>query len=262
MEGSKIKVKVMKKNFQPTIRCGEGDIAKYVLMPGDPGRIVRIGGLMDSYKEVASNREFRTITGIYKGISVSACSTGIGAPSTAFAIEELARIGAEVLIRVGTCGAPTRPEVKVGDLVIPEGVIREDGTSKMYIPDRYPAVPDPHVYIALVKATKKLGFEFHTGISRSGDTFYAKLEELYDFWGEKMIASEMEASALLTIARLKNLKAGCVFTVIDKAREPWKSKTFRGFAERNKRAKAVKGEERCIKVALEAITLLEKGNLI
>jgi len=262
MVGSKNQGEIMRKNFQPTIRCGEGDIAKYVLMPGDPGRIIRIGELMDDFKEVASNREFKTITGIYKGIPISACSTGIGAPSTTFAIEELARIGAKVLIRVGTCGAPTRPEINVGDLVIPEGVIREDGTSRMYIPDRYPAVPDPHVYVALVKAAKKLGFKFHTGISRSGDTFYAKLGELYEFWGEKMIASEMEASALLTIARLKNLKAGCVFVVIDKASQPWLSKTFRDFAERKKGVKAVMGEGRCIKVALEAITLLEKGDLI
>jgi uridine phosphorylase len=241
--------------IQPHIRCKPGDIASYVLMPGDPARVLRIGELMDEYKEIAFHREFRTITGRYKGIAISACSTGIGGPSTAIAIEELARIGARVLIRVGSCGS-VHPRIRVGDLVIPEGVVREDGTSQMYVPETYPAVPDPGVFQALVKAAAELGYRYHVGITRSGDTFYARVPELYDFWKPHVLAAEMEAATLLTVARLKGLRAGVVLVVINKRRKPWESKDFTEFARMSEVAK--EREARAIRVALEAVVLLDR----
>jgi uridine phosphorylase len=245
--------------------CGKGEVASYVLLPGDPGRVARIGECLDEYEEIACNREYKTITGSYKGIPVSVCSTGIGGPSIAIAIEELAKIGAKVLIRVGSCGA-LQAGIKVGDLIIPEGVVREEGTSKVYAPDCYPAVPNPKVYFALTKAAeslkKNLNFNYHTGITMSIDALYANESiKLKSFWSSKrVIAQEMEAATLLTLARLMGLKAGCIFLVVNEL-EPKKVKHgIRRYAVQAKigKGKLVEAERKGILVALEAITLLEK----
>jgi len=119
----------MVSKLQAHLMVDEGDIAPYVLLPGDPDRVLRIGEKMDSFREVACNREFRTITGSYEGIPVTVTSSGIGGPSAAIAVEELANSGAKVVIRVGSCGAYSS-SIEVGDVVIPAGVVKEDGTSK------------------------------------------------------------------------------------------------------------------------------------
>jgi len=131
---------------QPHIKCKEGDVAKYVLLPGDPGRIEKIIKYWDEAKKIAFNREFLTYTGKYKGIEVSATSTGIGGPSTAIAVEELVNIGAKVLIRVGTCGS-LREVIKIGDIIIPIAAMKQDGTSKDYLPVEFPAVADLEVIL-------------------------------------------------------------------------------------------------------------------
>ena len=253
----------MKKDLQPHILCGKGDVARYVLMPGDPGRVLRIGEKLDNYQEIAFNREFRTITGTYKGIPVTVCSSGIGGPSTAIAIEELANLECEVIIRVGSCGG-YQPEVKIGDLVIPEGVVRAEGTSKAYIPKCYPAIPDFEVLSALVKAAEKLGFRYHIGISISTDAFYLKPKKFVEYWRERrVIACEMEAGTVLVLGKLKNLKTGAVFAVINEltaATEPWKGvREYAVKALRKEEAKEMWGEEKAIIVALEAITHIQKS---
>lgn len=240
--------------------CGRGDITKNVLMPGDPQRVLRIGEKLDHYEEKAFNREFRTITGSFKGVPVSACSTGIGGPSTAIAIEELAKLGAKVLIRIGSCGG-YQPQVRVGDLVIPEGVVRANGTSKAYAPEAYPAVPDPELFMALVKAAKSLGFRCHTGVSLSVDAFYPKAKDFVKEWVERgVIACEMEAGTFLTVSRLKGLRAGVVLTVVNElaeALEPWRGvKKYSLQARRGAKSARMLGEEKAILVALHALSLL------
>lgn len=253
----------MKKNLQPHIMCGEGDVARYVLMPGDPGRVLRIGEKLDDYREVAFNREFRIITGSYKGVPVTVCSTGIGGPSTAIAVEELAKVGAETIIRVGSCGG-CQPGIKIGDLIISEGVVKSDGTSKMYIPDSYPAVPDPEAFRALTSAARKLGFRYHTGISISTDTFYLKMQDFVEYWRERgIIAWDMEAGTFLTVGRLKNLRAGVVLAVVNELAElmePWKGvRRYAVQALKRRKGREISGEQRAILVALDAIRYLE-GN--
>jgi len=200
---------------QPHIQCLPGDIAPFVLLPGDPGRIDAIAAQLDRWEPVACNREYRTITGTFRGMPVSATSTGIGGPSTAIAAEELIRIGARVLIRVGSAGA-LQPHIRVGDLLIAVGAVREEGASAMYVPVHYPAVSDHSVLAALVEAAAKLGVTAHAGVVRSHDSFYTDREdEITRFWaGKGVLGSDMETATLLTVARLRGARAGSVLNVV------------------------------------------------
>lgn len=140
----------------PHLRCSADNIAPVVLLPGDPGRCDKIATYLDGSVEVAYNREFKTVTGRYRGMPVSATSTGIGGASLAIAVEELIRLGAGTLIRVGSAGA-VLPDLAVGDLVIAEAALREDGTSRIYAPEGYPAAADPSLVLALQEAAAARG---------------------------------------------------------------------------------------------------------
>ena len=200
---------------QPHIQCRTGDIAPFVLLPGDPGRIDAIAAQLDRWEPVAHNREYRTITGTFQGMPVSATSTGIGGPSTAIAVEELVRTGARVLVRIGSAGA-LQPHIRVGDLVVAVGAVREEGASAMYVPVAYPAVSDPAVLTALLKAADGLGITAHAGVVRSHDSFYTDREdEVTRFWASKgVLGSDMETATLLTVARLRGARAGSVLNVV------------------------------------------------
>ena len=149
--------------MQYHVHLKPGDVGRYVLLPGDPGRVPLIASFFDDAKEVANNREYRTWTGTVAGIPVSCCSTGIGCPSTAIAVEELIKCGADTFIRIGTCGALQR-EVKLGDLCITTAAVREEGTTRQYVPLSYPAVADLDVTLALRQAAQNLKLPAHTGI--------------------------------------------------------------------------------------------------
>lgn len=212
--------------FQYHVELKPGDVADAVLLPGDPERVDKVTALWDDYEEVAYHREYRTATGAYEGTPVSVTSTGIGSPSAAIALEELARVGADTFIRVGSCGA-IQPEMGVGDLVITSGAVRQEGTSKAYVPEEYPAVADQEVVSALVAAAERLGYDYHVGLTMSADSFYtgqgrpgfegfraagseSLVKELQDANVKNI---EMEAAALLTIASVYGLRAGAVCSV-------------------------------------------------
>ena len=148
-----------------------GDIAPYVLLPGDPERVPKIAEFWDESKEVARHREYVTYTGRYKGTEISATSTGIGGPSAAIAVEELAQVGAKTLIRVGSTGS-IQKDITVGDLIIATGAVRLDGTSKQYVRAEYPALANYEVVLALIEAAESLGVKYHLGIIASTDSFY------------------------------------------------------------------------------------------
>src|SRR2546428_12579672 len=156
------------------IGVGQGDVGKYVLVPGDPGRTPLIAKYLDGAREVAFSREYRTFTGKLDGVPVSTMSTGMGGPSVAIGVEELNELGVHTFIRVGTCGA-AQPEIKMGDLVIAMGSVRSEGTPNGYIPLEYPAVASLHVVNALVDAAKASGAPYHVGIIRSVDALYSDL---------------------------------------------------------------------------------------
>ena len=155
------------------IHCAEGDVGRYVILPGDPGRCESIAALFDDAHHVAQNREFNIYTGTLLGEKVSVCSTGIGGPSAAIAMEELHNIGADTFLRTGTCGG-IDTDVQSGDIVVATGAIRFEHTSREYAPIEYPAVPDFGVTAALREASLALGNRTHLGIVQCKDSFYGQ----------------------------------------------------------------------------------------
>ena len=157
------------------IQLKRGDVGKYVLLPGDPGRVPIIAAHLDDAKHVATNREYVTYTGTLDGVPVSVTSTGIGCPSSAIAVEELFRCGADTFIRVGTSGH-IQEDIKSGELAIITAAIRDEGTSRQYMPIEFPAIADIDVVLALQAAALKSGAKFRTGITQSKDSFYGQHE--------------------------------------------------------------------------------------
>ncbi len=202
----------MKKSIQPHIMCGMGDVAKYVLIPGDPRRVEVIASFLDESRTGADYRGFVTYTGRKDGVGMSVCSTGIGCPSAAIAVEELSKIGAEIFIRVGTTGA-LQESVHTGDLVVASAAVRADGTSKTYAPLEYPAIADFEVTAALLRAAKNSKRKTHFGVVLSTDAFYGNQKSLRRWSRFGVLSVEMESSVIFTIAALKKLKAGSILAV-------------------------------------------------
>lgn len=211
--------------LQYHVKVKPGDVGRYVLLPGDPGRVEKIAAYLDEPHFVSQNREHTVWSGKLLGEMVSVVSTGMGCPSTAIAIEELIAVGAETFIRVGTAGA-MQPFMHMGDVAIVTGAIRDEGTTRQYLPIEYPAVADITVVNALAAAAESLGVQYHLGVSHSKDNFYGEIEpdrmpiaeELKQRWKAWVaggaISSEMEASALFILASIYRKRAGAVLTVI------------------------------------------------
>ena len=207
------------------IQVGEGDIGKYVILPGDPKRCAKIAKYFDDAKLMADSREYVTYTGYLEGVKVSVTSTGIGGPSASIAMEELVKYGAHTFIRVGTCGG-MQLDVKSGDLVIATGAIRMEGTSKEYAPIEFPAVADINIVNALISSAKSLEKDYHTGIVQCKDAFYGQHSpetmpvsyELLNKWEAwkrlGCLASEMESAALFVVASALHVRVGSVFLVV------------------------------------------------
>lgn len=207
------------------IGLGPGDVGKYVLVPGDPGRTPMIANYLEGAREVAFSREYRTFTGKVDGVPVSTMSTGMGGPSVAIGIEELSELGVHTLLRVGTCGA-AQPEIKMGDLVIALGAVRSEGTPNGYVPTEYPAVASLDLVNALVEAAQASDAAHHVGIIRSVDALYSDLmpdtmprphlrDEL-EMWSRAgVLSNDMETSTLFVVARLRKLRAGTINLCVD-----------------------------------------------
>ena len=207
------------------IACAQGDIGRYCILPGDPGRVPAIAALFDDAKQIAYNREFNVWTGTLLGEKVTACSTGIGGPSASIAMEELHKCGADTFIRTGTCGGIAL-DVQSGDVVVATGAIRYEHTSREYAPIEFPAVADFQVTNALVEATKKLGLPLHTGIVQCKDSFYGQhdpaaspvyyeLQQKWESWKRLgVLASEMESAALFVVAAALGCRCGSCFHVV------------------------------------------------
>lgn len=207
------------------IQVGEGDVGRYVILPGDPKRCVKIAQYFDEAKLMADSREYVTYTGFLDGVKVSVTSTGIGGPSASIAMEELVKAGADTFIRVGTCGG-MQLDVKSGDIVIATGAIRMEGTSREYAPLEFPAVADLEVVNALTVSAKMHGVPYHTGIVQCKDAFYGQHDpgrmpvsyELLNKWEAwkrlGCLASEMESAALFVVASALHVRVGSAFLVV------------------------------------------------
>jgi len=210
---------------QHHIALKKGDVGRYVLLPGDPARVEMIAQRFDNPHCVATNREYVTWTGELDGVTVSCTSTGIGGPSTAIAVEELVGIGADTFIRVGTSGA-MQYNIKPGDIGVITGAIRDEGTSRHYLPLEFPAVADIDVTLALREAARASGYNWHLGVAQSKDSFYGQQEpermpigpELQRRWKTWMaggaICSEMEAATLFIVASTLKVRAGGIMLIL------------------------------------------------
>jgi uridine phosphorylase len=207
------------------IGIAPGEIPELVLLPGDPDRAKDIAtGFFDEPEEIAKKREYWSFKGKWKGVPVAVCSTGIGCPSAAIAIEELVKVGCTTFIRVGTSGAINR-ELNSGDIVIFTGAVRDDGTSRQYIPISFPAIADPTMVLALKTAAQEKDVTYHVGIGHSKDAFYSEHPNLVaDPEGtrrkwemlrtSRVLATEMESAALFVIGHLRGVRVGTACVVI------------------------------------------------
>lgn len=231
------------------------DVGRVALLPGDPDRVPRIAGRLKGAKFVSSHRGYTTWGGKVGKQYVIAMSTGIGGPSTAIAVEELARLGVDLMIRVGTCGA-IDPRAKVGSLIIADSAVRLDGTTRQYVMEGYPAAATPEVVVALKDSASSLRKSFLSGVSASTDSFYPGQGRpgfkgyspsmaktiITDLQAAKVLCFEMESSTLFTLGRLYGVRTGAVFAVVG-------SRVTEEF-------KADAGVEDAILVALEAVRRL------
>lgn len=200
---------------QAHIRLSKQDGAKYAILPGDPGRIDHIKEYLTDAKELAYNREMRSISGYYKGIKVLAVSTGMGGASTGITVEELHNIGVEYMIRIGSCGALDK-SIRLGDLLLINGAVRDDGASKSYIEPIYPAIPDTRLLMATIQAAEEQRFPFYIGPARSHDSFYTDREDEIDaYWSKRgILGADMETAALFTIGALRGVKCASILNTV------------------------------------------------
>ncbi len=208
---------------QMHIQITKGQIGRYVILPGDPARCEKIAKYFDNPQKLSSNREYTVYTGTLNGVQVGVCSTGIGGPSAAIALEELVECGADTFIRVGTSGG-MQDNVLTGDVCIATGAIRQEGTSREYLPIEFPAVANFDVVEALTKAAKNLGYRYHIGVIQ--DSFYGELrphkqaisDELNFKWkawkAGGALTSEMESAALMIVSTVLGVRCGAVLNVL------------------------------------------------
>lgn len=242
--------------LQYHIEIKPGDIPRYVLLPGDPGRIDIISSLWKDVKEIAFHRQYRSIKGKYMGVEIGAVSTGIGGPAVEIALIELINVGADTFIRVGSTGA-IHPEIEPGDLIISTSAVRLEGASKAYAPVEYPATASLDVTLALIAAAETLGYKYFVGITASTDSFYAGQERptINDYlpsWQKGLIESlrklnvlnfEMEAATLFTLSNTFGVRAGCISAV---------------FANRITNVFEKRGEKEASEVASAAVKILNE----
>jgi len=236
---------------QPHLLVEEGDLADIALVPGDPGRVDRIAGHCEDATTVAENREYKLVNATYGGREVTICSTGIGSPSAAIAVEELSAVGVETLIRVGTTGA-LQSGIEIGDMVVATGAAKDEGTTKRYEDVTVPAVPEYDVLTALADAAEDNGEDVHVGPIATDDAFYAETDDYVEDWeAAGLLAVEMEAAALFTLARRKGLSAGAICTVDGNLVEG----TQKGETDDEELPEKAKNNvERAIDIALDAAT--------
>lgn len=239
------------------LKITKGDVGRYCFLPGDPGRVQEIAKYFDDYHEVSYNREFHIVTGTMMGEMVSVCSTGIGGPSAAIAMEELVHCGVDTFIRVGTCGG-INLDVEANDIVIATGAIRFEHTSREYAPVEYPAVSDYHTTYNMVMAAKKLNQKYHTGVVHCKDSFYGQhsplfspvsyeLVDKWDSWKKLgVLASEMESAAIFVIASALHVRAASVLHVV------WNQEREAVGLDKN----MITDVDNAIKVSIEGIKLL------
>lgn len=188
---------------------------RYALLPGDPARVDRIAKHLTDVEQLGFNREYKSLRGKFQGVDVLVMSTGMGGPSTAIAVEELKKIGVTAAIRVGSCGA-LQPGMRLGEVVVVNGAVRDEGTSKGYAPVAYPAIPDFELMRACVESARKLRFRHRVGLTRSHDCLYGEENEhATEIWTPRhVMASEQETAALFVVGMMRGIRTASVLNVV------------------------------------------------
>ncbi len=240
--------------LQYHLKVKPGDLAQTVLLPGDPKRVERIAEQWDSGKKVAEYRQYISYTGTYRGVPISATSSGIGPSACEIALAELKNVGVSNVIRVGSCGA-LQPSIELGSVIISEGAVRLEDTSDHYVMKAYPAVASRMITSALIKAAEELGIPYHVGLTATSSSFYVgqgrpgwngylpshQQNLVDDLANAGVLNFEMEASLLFVMGRIYKMEVGAVSAV---------------YANRPKKTFAVMGEENAIRVANEAVKII------
>lgn len=240
--------------MQPHLLVDEGDLNDIALIPGDPGRVDRIAAQCDSSEVVAENREYKVVNAEYDGVPLTICSTGIGCPSATIALEEMHAVGVETVIRVGTIGA-LQQDIEIGDMIVATGAAKDEGTTRRYEKDTYPAVPDYGVLSALVDSAESNEEDVHVGPIASDDAFYAETDEYVEAWEEaNILAVEMEAAAVFSVARRKGMRSGAICTVDGNLVKGTQKGTDTEDDELPEKAK--NNVERAIRITLDAVVSL------
>ena len=242
------------------LKLSNGDVPEYMILPGAPERTLIIAEEWTDVKEVASYREYKTVTGKYKGIDIGTTSTGIGAASSEICIHELSTLGVHTCVRVGTTGC-LAPEYDLGDLIIPAACVRKDGTSDTYIGPEYPAYADTTVKMALMQACENLGYRYGIGLTYTVGSFYIGQgrplnDDKSGYWpsfAENILPDlttagvtniEMEAAGQFVVGKLHDLRMGAILAVIaNRATNKWGE---------------VGGEKKATNAASEAIRILKE----
>src|SRR2546426_2135126 len=240
------------------IGLGRGDLAEYILLPGDPDRTARIATRLDSIELERQHREFVTVTGMYRGERVSVVSTGIGTDNVEIVVAEILAITERpTFVRVGSCGA-LQPEIGLGDLVISTGAVRLEATTSFFVHDAYPAVADYEAVVALIEAAARLGHRAHVGLTATAPGFFGaqgrpipQLPIRYPDLAEEMMRQrvlnfEMEASALMVLAGLARCRAGVICAV-------YAQRTTGDFITGEAKDRA---EAACVETGLEGLRIL------
>jgi len=234
---------------QPHVLVEDGEVNDVALVPGDPGRVDRIASHCEDVVELTHNREYKLVNATFEGRDLTICSTGVGCPSATIAVEELSRVGVETFVRVGTTGA-LQEGIEIGDMVVATGAAKNEGTTKRYEDVEYPAVPTYETLTALVDAAEQRDEDVHVGPIATDDAFYAETDAYVEAWEDAgLLAVEMEAAAIFTLARRRGLNAGAICTVDGNLVEG----TQKGETEDEELpAKAKNNVERAIRISLTA----------
>ncbi len=230
------------------IVCDPEEISRYVFCPGDQARARRIADHMQDARLVTDSRGYAVYSGSYDGVFMTVCGTGMGGPTVAIALEELAHMGADTFIRVGSCGVFQEGQAP-GDVIIASGTVRLGGTANAYLPPMFPAVPTFEVLREIVRAAEQLEIGHRVGVGMAGDAFYAPRDpETRKTWIQAgLVSVEMESDTLFVLGAFRGWRTGALYASDGSPTEikpEWGEEAFRA------------GEQNVIRIGLAAMASL------
>ena len=227
------------------IKCDPKEISRYIFCPGDQKRAKKIADQFDESHLVTESRGYTVYSGEYKGVFMTVCGTGMGGPAVAIGLEELAHMGGDTFIRVGSCGVFQEGQ-KPGDVIVASGTVRAGGTSNSYLPPIFPAVPSFAVLRSLVKAGEELKIPVTVGVGIAGDSFYGPqdAEQSLQMKAAGVVFVEMESDTLFIVGAVRGWRTGALFAsdgAPGQIKPDWGEGDFR------------RGEMDAIKIAVQAM---------